>query len=226
MNQVRLATFNVHHCEGRDGVIDVGRVGAVISSVDADLVAVQELDRHLPRSHRLDQPAELARATGLEVSFYPTLARFGGEYGMALVAPEPVAAIVEQLPRVGTEEPRAALVATWGGLSVIATHLSTDRTARRLQTEHLGWLAARRRGNPNSVLGGAIPPVVIVGDLNQTRWGLGPFTRRGFTPVRAGPWWIRQIDHVVIGPGVRSARSERRRTDASDHPIVVVDLLF
>jgi endonuclease/exonuclease/phosphatase family metal-dependent hydrolase len=213
--RLRLATFNVHHCRGRDGVLDVARTAAVVSSSRAEVVALQEVDRGLGRSGGVDQPSELARLTGLEVSFWPTLARTGGEYGLALAAPERLEAVVESLPRVGAEEPRIAVVARIGGLSVVATHLSTDPTARALQSERVASLAAL-----------LAPPVVVVGDLNQTRRRLRPFRRRGFRPVRAGAWWRRPIDHVVLGPGLGHAGAEAIATVASDHPIVVVDLAF
>jgi endonuclease/exonuclease/phosphatase family metal-dependent hydrolase len=186
----------------------------VISSSRSELVALQEVDRGLGRSRGVDQSSELARLTGLDVSFWPTLARHGGEYGLALAAPDRVEATVEPLPRVGAEEPRIALVARIRGLSVVATHLSTDRTARDLQTERVASLAAL-----------LAPPVVVMGDLNQTR-RLRAFRRRGFTPVRAGHWWRRPIDHVVLGPGVGHGASEAIGTVASDHPLVVVDLIY
>jgi endonuclease/exonuclease/phosphatase family metal-dependent hydrolase len=116
---------------------------------------------------------------------------------------------------VGAEEPRIALVARLRGLSVVATHLSTDPTARDLQTERVASLAAL-----------LAPPVVVAGDLNQTRRLLGAFRRRGFRPVRAGHRWRRPIDHVVLGPRVSHAGAQATSTAASDHPIVVVDLVY
>ncbi|MGH2695195.1 MAG: endonuclease/exonuclease/phosphatase family protein, partial [Actinomycetota bacterium] len=141
--------------------------------------------------------------------------RAGGQYGLALAGPARVEALLEPLPRVGAEEPRAALVARIRGLSVVATHLSTDATARGLQTERVASLAALQE-----------PPVIVLGDLNQPRRHLRAFRRRGFRALGSGPPWRRRIDHVVVGPGVVPQRAEAIRTPASDHPIVVVELAY
>jgi len=62
---MRLATFNVLH--GRslaDGLVSTSRLAAACASLDADLLALQEVDRHQPRSGRADQAAEVAEAVG------------------------------------------------------------------------------------------------------------------------------------------------------------------
>ena len=52
---MRALTFNIRHAVGLDGVHDLDRVARVIEGAAADLVALQEVDRHLsPRSGYLD----------------------------------------------------------------------------------------------------------------------------------------------------------------------------
>ncbi|HEV3485926.1 MAG TPA: hypothetical protein VG106_11000, partial [Vicinamibacterales bacterium] len=88
MTTLRLATFNVHHCRGLDGVVDVARTAATINEIGADLVALQELDRNVRRSDRVDQPNELARLTDMRISFFPTAAVGSGDFGIAIAARE------------------------------------------------------------------------------------------------------------------------------------------
>jgi len=62
---VRLATFNVLH--GRsvdDGVVDPARLAASVAAIDADVLALQEVDRLQPRSGQLDLTAVAAEAAG------------------------------------------------------------------------------------------------------------------------------------------------------------------
>ncbi len=54
-NELRLMTYNVHHCEGVDGKLDIERIGTVIKNQKCDLVALQEIDRKTTRSQQVDQ---------------------------------------------------------------------------------------------------------------------------------------------------------------------------
>lgn len=60
---MRLATFNLLH--GRsltDGLVDSDRLAAAIGALDADVLALQEVDRDQRRSGNLDLTAIAARA--------------------------------------------------------------------------------------------------------------------------------------------------------------------
>ncbi|MFP5299324.1 MAG: endonuclease/exonuclease/phosphatase family protein, partial [Actinomycetota bacterium] len=72
---MRVATFNIHHGVGADGRCDLTRIARVIGALEADVVALQELDVGWERSGRVDQPAALAEMLGFEVSFHPTFVR-------------------------------------------------------------------------------------------------------------------------------------------------------
>jgi endonuclease/exonuclease/phosphatase family metal-dependent hydrolase len=108
---VRVATFNLLH--GRsvdDGSTDPAVLGAAAATLDADIVGLQEVDRHLARSGEADQPEVVAAALGAaHVRFVPTLtgnperpgrwrpvAEGGqleaGQYGIALVSRYPLRA--------------------------------------------------------------------------------------------------------------------------------------
>ncbi|MGH2749709.1 MAG: endonuclease/exonuclease/phosphatase family protein [Actinomycetota bacterium] len=227
LDELTVATYNLHHCEGLDGIVDVGRVARVLTGTGAAVVGLQEIDDGLSRSGRTNQPTELAEALGLEITFYPTLERGGGRYGLGLAARGGVEARFERLPRRGDEEPRGALVARTGDVWVVVTHLSRDRFSRASQTRALASLAKDLDG-----------PVVIMGDLNQTTTSLGPLTEVGLVgdglrhqtmPLQNVSWWRRwlglakgrHIDHVLAGGGARVVRSWTVASDASDHlPLV------
>jgi endonuclease/exonuclease/phosphatase family metal-dependent hydrolase len=72
---VRLATFNILH--GRsptDGRVDLDRFRAAVASLDADVLALQEVDRRQERSHQADLTAIAADAMGAEEHrFVPAL---------------------------------------------------------------------------------------------------------------------------------------------------------
>ena len=62
---VRVGTFNL--ASGRDGAgrsVDAGGLRAALAAVDADVLALQEVDVRQPRSGGVDQPVEVAAALG------------------------------------------------------------------------------------------------------------------------------------------------------------------
>lgn len=214
---MRVATFNVHHCEGRDGTVDVGRIARVIRATGAEVVALQELDMGLERTGFTNQPGELAAATGLSVEFHSLLQRGDGRYGMALAAPERLDSDLIHLPQLAGEEPRGAVVGRRRGITFVGTHLSRSRQARAAQIEALAILAGR-----------VDQPVVVMGDLNQSTAGLGPLLEAGFTGPRRRFWArpVRSIDHILAGPGLRIESQQTIKTTASDHPALVAEVLF
>ena len=210
---MRVATFNVHHCQGRDGKVDVERVAEVLRDTGAEVVALQELDLALERTGFTNQAGELAAATGLTVEFHSLLRRGDGRYGIALAAYGRLDSELIHLPRLAGEEPRGAVVGRWGDVTFVGTHLSRSRRARAAQIEALAVLAGRVQ-----------PPVVLMGDLNQTAPGLRPLRDAGF---RGPPqWaWTRAIDHILVGPGLRIASHQTFRTRASDHPALAAEVV-
>lgn len=55
---MRLVTYNIQYGLGRDGRYDLARVAAEVA--DADIIALQEVERHWQRSGNVDSPAVLA----------------------------------------------------------------------------------------------------------------------------------------------------------------------
>jgi endonuclease/exonuclease/phosphatase family metal-dependent hydrolase len=212
---MRVATFNVHHCASRDGRVDVERVASAIASLEADLVALQELDHHQPRSGDVDQPAVLSRALGREVFFFPTLRRNEGEYGLGLIAEGAEQLRYASLPQVGEAEPRGVITCRWRGITILATHLARDEASRRLQTVHLAEVGAD-----------APPPVLLLGDLNQSRRSLAPLVAAGFHVPRARRPTVRlsQIDHILPGPGLTLQALWTAAPGVSDHLALVGEL--
>jgi endonuclease/exonuclease/phosphatase family metal-dependent hydrolase len=217
VNVLRLATFNVRRCLGVDSMTDLERTAQAIRLTGAAVVALQELDRGMPRSGGVDQPAALAELTDMKVFFWPTLQRKQGEYGIGLAVRDDAEVDFRALPRVGGEEPRGAIIGRAGGLGIVATHVATHDPARAGHLDALG-----------SLVGEMDAPVVIVGDLNSSRRGLAGLRAAGFDagPIvpTIGRRRRRQIDYILAGPGARLVRSWTVRSDASDHLPLVAEI--
>jgi endonuclease/exonuclease/phosphatase family metal-dependent hydrolase len=213
--ELQVATFNIHHGVGLDGVLDLERTAGVISATGARVIALQELDRFVPRSGSVDQVTVLSDLTGLDISFHPTIELRGGEYGLALASSDPLTTEFVELPRVGEEEERGMILARGLGVTFIAAHLSHDRQALPIQTRALAELAAAQEG-----------PTVVLGDFNQGAGKLGPLVAAGFHlgprhRTMARRLRRRQLDHIAVGGGARLMGTWTFQTPASDHlPLV------
>ena len=227
---VRVLCYNVHHCEGTDGKLDLPRIARVIRAADPDLVALQEVDDRTKRADGVDQTAELARLTGLHATFGKAIDFQGGGYGQAVLARFPIReASVHPLPGTPGREKRVALEVrlTIDGrdLSFVTTHLDHQIAAEReSQAVEL-----------NELFVGAARPVILAGDLNASadsrafatltaKWadataGKGLLTIPVDKPAK-------QIDHVLFRPAGRFrvvSAVVPNEPVASDHrPVLVV----
>src|SRR3954466_660134 len=105
---MRVATFNILH--GRspaDDRVDVDRFAAAVKGLDADVLALQEVDRNQPRSGHADLTAVAAAAMGAVDSLF--VAALSGTPGATWVA------------ATGEEQPDAAAY----GIALISKHPMT-----------------------------------------------------------------------------------------------------
>lgn len=126
---VKIMSFNVCHCEGMDGRIDIARTAARIRAEDPDFACLQEVDWRTARVSGVDEPAELARLTGLHDTFAKAIFYRGGQYGVMILSRE-MPLSFEQIPLPG-EEPRILLVCEFRDIVIATSHLSVGAEAER-----------------------------------------------------------------------------------------------
>ena len=150
--QLSVLTYNI------DGVLDLDRVADVIAGSGAELVALQEVDRHRrEQSAFADQPGHLAGRLGMHLAYAACLddepAHPGApraQYGTAFLSTRPLEDVsTTLLPCFPGSEQRGLLEATVdvGGtrLRVLGTHLQWDsETERTRLDEQLQALEALR----------------------------------------------------------------------------------
>jgi endonuclease/exonuclease/phosphatase family metal-dependent hydrolase len=236
---MRVVSYNIHHGVGADGRLDLERVAATIAATGADLVGLQEVDRHFgPRSDFVDQAAWLGERLGMHVAYGAAVDRApsadGGphrQYGNAVLSVREVLAWRNvRLPRPAGTEQRAlleALVHVDGQpLRFLVTHLQNrSQPARLVQVDVIRAVAA-----------GLPIPVVLAGDLNARA---GSREVRRLTAVLGDAWATAgngrghtfparvpttRIDYVLASPDLRAAAAVVVDSRASDHRPVQADL--
>lgn len=230
--RLRVLSYNIHHGEGVDGKLDLERIARVIRGARPDLVALQEVDKGVKRTNGVDQPAELARLTGMEVAFGSNLKLQGGEYGNAVLSRFPLRGIRNHaLPSFDAGEPRGVLdveVAVPGmsrPVRFLATHLDHRRQDReRLASARTirGWVEKGPKG-----------PAILAGDLNDVpasptlKEFAATWKRVGKDlPTVPVDRPLRQIDFILVRPAESWRLVEAavlQEAVASDHrPVLAV----
>lgn len=228
-------TFNIRHAAPKDsygGLPD--ELAESCATLDADILALQEVDVGVPRSRNADLAKIAADACGM--AYYFAKARkhaYRGQYGNALLVRGnitdlqvvPLSGDHRHTVRVGPitlkpfREPRNAIIATAqvgeARVSVGTGHFAADPSARRAQ---LTTAAARLVERP--------APHILLGDFNvpwrsAAEW-LQPYDL-SLAEAHLDPARQTGIDHVAVN-GLRVAGSETRCLPISDHPAKIVDV--
>lgn len=215
-----LASYNIHRCVGMDGRYDIGRVVEVIRALDADVIALQEVDFPLggPAVDLLDL---LAHETNLVPIAGPIIYSDVGHYGNALLTRAEVLAVRRFTLAQHGREPRGAL----------DVDLRCDDVRFQVVATHLGLRPFERRNQIRRILTlfrGGREPAALLGDFNEwLPWGRpvrwmhrffgkppAPATFPSFLPVFA-------LDRVWVHPLRALRRIEPVKTPvarrASDH---------
>lgn len=162
--ELKLATYNVHRCVGTDRRYAPERIGEVLEELDADVVALQEVES--PRDGSPDILFDLAESAGYRVIEGATLRKPSAHYGNAVLSRLPVTRVNNINLSVAWHEPRGALdlhlSASGFELQLVATHLGLWPGERRYQTREL--ISLLRPDNAHAS--------VLMGDLNEWfLWG-------------------------------------------------------
>lgn len=238
--RIRVLCYNIRHGRGMDDKVDMERIAKVIRSANPDVVALQEVDKGVERSDRIDEPAELGRLSNMAPLFERNIPYQGGEYGNAILSRLPITGHRNvHLPSHYVGEQRGALVAELTApneaktpFRFIATHIDyRPNDAERMDSVKAIEEAVRERPDV---------PTILAGDLNSRPDSrvIAAFAEnwtRTDADVEAGSASLftfpadkpdRQIDYVLVRPAERWRVVEIKVIDepvASDHrPLLVV----
>jgi endonuclease/exonuclease/phosphatase family metal-dependent hydrolase len=164
-----VASYNVHSCVGGDRRLDPGRIASVIRALDADMVALQEVDAQHRVGGWLDQWKYLADACGYACIAGISLRTHRKTFGNALLTRSPAVAVRLHDLSVEGREPRGAIDAEFDidgrRLRVIATHFGLRWSERRRQSKLLVDIIGPCSARDDAQNAGTL----LLGDLNEWR---------------------------------------------------------
>ena len=230
---LRIATYNIHRCRGMDGRTMPARVAAVIESLGADVVALQEVIG--PGPHTGGHAQELGAALGMGWAMAETRLLRGRAFGNAVLSRFPIRHHVQYDLSWKTCEPRCCqrvdLAFDDDTLHLYNVHLGTAILERRNQAERLSAIVHDRR---------TVAPKLVLGDFNEWMRGLATALlserlqsidlRRHLQRRRTYPGFfpILHLDHIYYEGQVEVLKLELPRTRksmmASDHLPLVAEL--
>jgi len=219
---IRIMTYNLHHCEGEDGVYDVERIAAFMQETGADIILCQEVDRGYSERSRFDlQPVMLKLILGYNAFYGPNIDE---TYGNLILSRFPIERAENvPLPNPENKEPRGVIVSTITvdgvPFSVLNTHLSAFSAVNR--EEQIAFL--------NDLIGKQEHPVFFGADFNtRPSQQLKPLldggvlvsTRHGILGLGEG------IDDILVTADIKDYITAGKVVENvySDHPAYRMDL--
>jgi endonuclease/exonuclease/phosphatase family metal-dependent hydrolase len=231
---IRVMTYNIHVGVGMDKKLDLPRIAGVIKHEQPDLVGLQEVDRGVERTQRIDEIVELANLTGMDYAFAFNLKYQGGQYGVAILSRFPIRATDHRLYKNTREAERRGF---------IRAEVSVDGRVVSFVTTHLDYQYEDGRvfeaQQLLTGLKGVDGPLIVVGDFNDVPdGGAYKLMREQFADA-----WVenhrddsgysypadkpaKRIDYILFrrNDPIRTRRAWIVETLASDHVPVVADL--
>ena len=242
---IRVVTYNIHGCVDQNRNVNCGKFVGIIEALQADIVALQEVNaRYVDREPR-NQAATLAHKLQMNYIFFPAENTGLRTFGLAILSHFPLAeshgGLLPQLYARLKPRKRAAVRASHqtpvGPQHIFNAHFSLFKLERRRQLKTLlgrDWLASVPAGEP----------VIFCGDFNA-----GPLSKtyrtlsrhladvqkeiKGQGGAASQPTFhsrspLFRIDHIFVSPHFRIIGVEVIKTPdtqtASDHLPLAADL--
>lgn len=252
---MRMATFNILHGRSvHDGEVRLDRLADSIKALDADVLALQEVDLAQSRSSMADLTAVAAEAMGAvshrfvaAISGTPGatwMAATGTEqpgtaaYGIALLSRFPaVSWQVLRIPRIPfrfpmyLQEPRKVLVIKEEPRAAMVARLETPIGPLTVANTHLSFVPAWNRAQLRRLVRdvqGFPGPHVLMGDLNMGPAAVARVSRwRPLAEASTFPAEVptRQLDHIVTDdPSLQAVQSCAPLLSISDHRPLVAEV--
>ncbi len=242
---IKVMSYNIHHGEGTDAILDLKRIAEVIKQSDADIIGLQEVDNHFSqRSNFEDQAKWLANYLGMHYAYAANLdyeplqeGDHRRQYGTAVLSKYPILSsqnhLLTNIPYpVNPTEQRGLLETVinvkGNHIHFYNTHLDHRRSEQRnLQIREILDIAKQKEGT--KIFAGdfnAAPKSAEI--LKMTAQYKDVFAELGqnedYTIPADKP--TSRIDYIFTSEDVKIRTGEVIDTLASDHLPITAELVL
>jgi endonuclease/exonuclease/phosphatase family metal-dependent hydrolase len=241
--KLRVLSYNIHGCVDARRNVNPFKIAEVIGAIDADVVALQEVDAEKPLKLNKNQARTIGELIDLGYTYYPVEKTGLHEFGLAVLSRFPVeqsgfTLLPHLYPKLNPRKRgvmRVSLRTPAGKIQLINTHLSLFSLERENQLRMLlNW--NKLSEEPSS------HPIILCGDLNagpssSTYYRLSRHltdahkSSNHYRPPRAtfhARTPFLRIDHIFTSEHFTALNLDVIRTTktmaASDHLPLVADL--
>ena len=220
---LKVASYNIRKAVGLDWRRKPDRVLRVLVEMDADIIALQEVDRRFgSRTTALD-PKMIEAETGYRAIRFSERPQSLGHHGNVILARRSIDVVGARPIVLPHLEPRGAAVADLdcGGskVRVVGMHLGLTRKWRQLQTQAIVSELHAVEGNL---------PAILMGDLNEPdlKSGVLRAFEQGHHIAACGPSFhasmpVFALDRIIVTENIEIADAgvhhSRLSREASDH---------
>lgn len=163
----RVMTYNIHGCVDANGDVNSPKFIKILRELDADIVALQEVDAEKPMGKNRNQAKIIGEALDLDYIYFPVEERKPHHFGLAVLSRFSFLKICcDHLPNLYPKLDlrkrgaiRASIDTPAGIMHIVNTHLSIFKLERRKQlnallTKSRPWAVAENE------------PMILCGDFN------------------------------------------------------------
>jgi endonuclease/exonuclease/phosphatase family metal-dependent hydrolase len=229
LTSLKLATYNIHRCIGNDGEYNPDRTLEVIKQLDADIVALQEVETRTEGG--LDLLDYFSGQTGMQAIPGLILFKAASRYGNAVLTRFQVKSLHQFDISFRSRERR-------GAISLVT---QVEEKNVHLLATHLGLLPRERRVQVQSLLNvldqEAADISILMGDLNEwflwgrpLRWLYEHFSKTDAPATFPARFPALPLDRIWVQPrsylqSVNPIKNSLTQT-ASDHLPLTAKLVF
>jgi endonuclease/exonuclease/phosphatase family metal-dependent hydrolase len=230
---MRVMTYNIRAADyGLDRII------ATLQEGEADIIALQEVDKLVRRTGRVDQPEKIARSLRMNYVFRKHFSYQGGEFGLALLSRYKI----DHVERVKVRRSNLILLKARVNtperpVRVIVVHFHpTNPLDKDITKKENNAARLREAKRAFEIASTHDTPFLIMGDFNSNSgspaYGLFSEKFQDCCRVGGGSWdktWpakfpITRIDYIWASRHFRVLRCWTLRSSASDHLPVVAEI--
>lgn len=230
---IRVMVYNIRHGQGMDNLVNLNRVLDVIKDSEAEIVALNEVDRHYgARSNYEDQVKMLADILEMHYVFQPTTTNPPNpasgdrprEHGHALLSKYPIV----------DSEQRELAPDDWGR-GILRAKLDIDGEHLQVFVTHWGLTEAVRFNHIKETvmfMNDYPGKSILMGDLNATpdEHNIIALKSRLIDATEDNAYTFnaenpsRKIDYIFVSRDIDVSGGKVISTTASDHRPIVVDI--
>ena len=226
---IRVASYNIRKCVGLDRKRRPDRILKILNEINADIVALQEVDRRTGFRETTIPRDMIERETNLKVIEIATRPDSIGWHGNAIFVRKDTEVMVERRHDIPALEPRGAIsadvVIDGIHLRIVGMHLSLFRSYRRQQIRTV----TRQIQRLNAKI-----PTLTMGDLNEWKL-LGSLEEFGseYEIATPGPSFhssrpVASLDRIILHNDLKLLKGGVHYSDlsrvASDHLPIYADI--